>query len=49
MSRIVKEILLELPPTLTTKEARTFREKVAKDLADMERRGIKPDLPYDFD
>ncbi len=49
MSRIVKEIMLGMPPTLTTKEARDFREKVSRDLADMARRGVAPDLPYDFD
>lgn len=49
MSRIVKELMLDLPPTLTTQEANTFREKVAKDLKYMERRGVMPDLLYDFD
>ncbi len=49
MSTIVKELMLGLPPSLTTEEAQVFRQKVAKDLKDMERRGIMPDLPYDFD
>jgi hypothetical protein len=49
MSRITKEVILRLPPTLTSKEALAFRAEVADDLAEMERQGIVPDLPYDFD
>lgn len=49
MSRITKEVILGLPPTLTTEEALAFRAEVAEDLKKMEQQGIVPELPYDFD
>jgi hypothetical protein len=49
LSRITKELMLGLPPTLTTPEATEAREAIAKDLAQMKKDGIAPDLPYDFD
>ena len=49
LSRITKELMLGLPPTLTTPEAMEAREAIAKDLAQMRKDGIAPDLPYDFD
>lgn len=49
LSRITKELMLGLPPTLTTPEAMEARIKIAADLAQMKKDGIAPDLPYDFD
>lgn len=49
LSRITKEIILGLEPTLTTPEALEMRRKTAENLAQMKRDGIMPDLPYDFD
>lgn len=47
LSRITKELILNIPPTLTTSEAIEAREAIAKDLAQMRKDGIMPDLPYD--
>ena len=47
LSRITKELILNIPPTLTTPEAIEAREAIAKDLAQMRKDGIMPDLPYD--
>src|SRR5262245_5395453 len=49
MSRITKEIMLGLPPSLTTAEAREHRRQVEEELIQMRKDGIMPDLPYDFD
>ena len=49
MSRITKEIMLGLPPSLTTAEAREPRRQVEEELIQMRKDGIMPDLPYDFD
>jgi TPR repeat protein len=49
MSRITKEIMLGLPPSLTTAEAREHRSQVEEELIQMRKDGIMPDLPYDFD
>lgn len=49
MSTITKELILRMPPTLTTPEANEFREAVRADLAEMRKQGIAPDIPYDFD
>lgn len=47
LSRITKELILNIQPTLTTSEAIEAREAIAKDLAQMRKDGIMPDLPYD--
>ncbi len=47
LSRITKELILNIPPALTTPEAIEAREAIAKDLAQMRKDGIMPDLPYD--
>ena len=49
MSRITKEIMLGLPPSLTTAEAREHRRQVEEELIQMRKDGIMPDLPYEFD
>src|SRR5262245_38103655 len=49
MSRITKEIMVGLPPSLTTAEAREHRRQVEEELIQMRKDGIMPDLPYDFD
>ncbi len=49
MSRIQKEAMLNLPPTLTSDEALAFRKRMELDLAKMAEKGIAPDLPIDFD
>jgi hypothetical protein len=49
MSTITKEILLNLPPSVTTEEALEHRRQVEVELAEMRAKGIAPDLPYDFD
>lgn len=48
MSRITKEVMLRLPPSLTTKEALAFREEVSVEIAEMKAQGIVPELPCDF-
>ena len=49
MSRITKEVVLKMPPTLTTWEALQFRAETECEIEEMRRDGIAPDLPYDFD
>lgn len=49
MSRITREAILGLPPTLTTKEALAHRTRVEEELAQMRRDGLTPELPSDFD
>lgn len=47
LSRITKELILNLAPTNSTPEAIEAREAIAKDLAQMRKDGTMPDLPYD--
>lgn len=47
LATIEKELRLNLPPTLMSPEAMAARETIAKDLAQMEKDGITPELPYD--
>lgn len=49
MSRITKEIILGLPPSLTSDEALEHRKAVEVEIAEMRAQGISPELPYDFD
>lgn len=49
LSRITKELILNLPPTNTSMEAMEVRRDIEADLIQMRQDGIMPDLPYDFD
>ena len=49
LSRITKELILGIEPTNTSEEANEARREIAKELAQMEKDGITPELPYDFD
>jgi hypothetical protein len=46
---IMEELILGAPPSLTSMEANDFREKVREELAEMKKKGIIPEIPYDFD
>ncbi len=48
MQRIMREVVLDLPHRLKTKEANEWRRKIAIDIADIVRRGGIPDWPLDF-
>lgn len=45
---IMKELILDAPPTLVSKEANEFREKVRGELVEMQKRGIVPEIPFDI-
>jgi hypothetical protein len=47
LATIEKELLLNLPPTLTSLEAMETRREIKKDLDQMERDGVVPELPFD--
>ena len=49
ISRITKELVLGVPPTLTTDEALALRTKIAEDLVKMRKAGIMPDISYDVE
>lgn len=49
LSRITKELILNLPPSNQSQEAAVARREIAGDLEQMRAEGIMPDLPSDFD
>jgi len=48
MGKITKEVLLNLPPTLTTWEALLLRAATESNIEDMRRQGLAVEIPYDF-
>ena len=44
---ITKEAILDLPPSITTRDALAFRKKVEASVRDIKARGWIPELPFD--
>lgn len=49
MQRIMREVVLDLPHRLKTKEANEWRRKIAIDIADILRQGYIPDWKPEID
>ena len=49
LSRIAKELILNLPPSNPSQEAMEARREIEADMIQMRADGIMPDLPSDFD
>jgi hypothetical protein len=46
--RIAKEVALNLPPSLKSKEALDARREMKREIAEMTRRGIGIELPFEI-
>ena len=48
MTRIMREVTLDMPHQLKTKEANEFRRRIEIQVADIVKQGYVPDWPLDF-
>ena len=48
MATIQSEVMLDIDPTIKTKEALEFREIIAEEIAELRKRGIVPELPKEW-
>ena len=48
MQKLMREVVLDQPLSIKTKEAREFRKRIQKNVEEMQKEGLVPDWTLEF-